>query len=109
MHPTDPYAQLYGASSFYTLGEPTPRGHSGTTPNVLWLDLMVKYDFRWGVDWFVRLDVFNFFNNHAVTEVDEFAEEDTSSPPNYLLNPNYGLARAYQSPRSVRFGFGLSF
>ena len=109
VHPTDFYAQTYGASSFYTVGVPKPRGSSGTTDDVGWLDIMLKYDFRWGVDWFVRLDVFNLFNMESVTEVQGHAEQDSSNPPNYVLNPNYGLPRGYQSPRSVRFGVGLSF
>ncbi len=71
VHPTDPDAQGYGADSFYTFGEATPRGHYGTTDDITFLDLMVKYDFRWGVDWFVRMDVFNLFNQDAVTEVQE--------------------------------------
>ena len=57
----------------------TPRGTFGTTDDVGWLDVMLKYDFRWGVDWFVRLDVFNLFNWSAVTEVNEAAEQVTSS------------------------------
>ena len=108
VHPTDPYAQQ-GYWSFYTLGEPTPRGTIGTTDDVTWLDLMFKYDFDLGVDWFVRLDVFNLFNWSAVTEVNEFAEQTTSSPPNYVLDPYYGEPTYYQSPRSVRFGFGVNF
>ncbi len=108
MHPTDLYSQSYGPASFYTLGVPTPRGSSGTTDNVHWLDLMLKYDFRWGVDWSVRLDLFNVFNNQATVEVNEFAEQD-SWPPDYVLDPTYGETKTHQSPRTIRIGVGFTF
>ena len=71
---------------------------------------MLKYDFRVvGLDWNVRLDVFNLRNNQAVTEVNEYSEQESSSPPNYVADPNYKLPTHYQSPRAVRFGIGLNF
>ena len=109
VHPTDVDAAGYGADSFYTFGQPTPRGHYGTTDDVGWLDVMAKYAFRWGVDWFVRLDVFNIFNMQSVTEVTENAELDSGDPPNYVANPYYGHPTHYQSPRAVRLGVGLNF
>ena len=56
-----------------------------------------------------ELDVFNLFDQSAVTEVNEYAEQDSISPPNYVANPNYKLPTHYQSPRAVRFGVGLNF
>jgi len=105
MHPTDPWAQWYGVKAFYNNGVPCPRGCAGTTPDAWSLDVMAKYDFRiGGFDWFARLDVFNAFDNDATLEVNEEAE-DTS----FLANPSYLMARYYQSPRSVRLGFGMTF
>ncbi len=109
VHPTDPDAQGYGADSFYTFGVPTPRGNYGRTDDITFLDLMVKYDFRWGVDWFVRMDIFNAFDQSAVVEVQESAEQDSSAPPNYVSNPRYKEPLHYQAPRSVRFGVGINF
>ena len=105
MHPTDPWAQWYGAKAFYNNGVPCPRGCGGRTADTWNLDLSLRYDFRpWGTNWFIRVDAFNVFNNDTVVEVDEEAQGDT-----YLPNPNYQGATYYQSPRSVRFGLGMSF
>lgn len=105
MHPTDPWAQWYGAKAFYNNGEPCPRGCGGRTPDSWNLDLSLRYDIRQlGALWFVRLDAFNVFNNDQVIEVDEEAEGTT-----FLPNPNYKGTTYYQSPRSVRFGFGANF
>jgi hypothetical protein len=105
MHPTDPWAQWYGAKAFYNNGEPCPRGCGGRSADTWNLDLSLRYDLKqWSADWFLRVDTFNVFNNERVIEVDEEAQSD-----NYLPNPNYKGATYYQSPRSVRFGIGVSF
>jgi hypothetical protein len=105
LHPTDPDAQSYGADSFYTGGEPRPRGCCGRTDSVWSLDLMGRWGFRLaGLDCDLRLDVFNVFDQHAVTEVVESAEDDTGA-----ANPYYGMTTANQTARRVRIGMGLSF
>ena len=105
MHPTDPWAQWYGVKAFYNGGEPCPRGCAGTTPSTWNLDLTARYDLKlWGLDWFARVDAFNVFNNDTLVEVDEDAEDET-----FTSNPSYGMATYFQSPRSIRFGFGVSF
>jgi hypothetical protein len=105
MHPTDPWAQWYGVKAFYNGGEPCPRGCAGTTPESWSLDVMAKYDFRIGnTDWYARVDVFNVFNNETTLDVNEEAEDES-----FLVNPSYLMPRYYQSPRSVRLGFGLNF
>jgi hypothetical protein len=66
---------------------------------------MARWDFRFGgLDWSLRLDVFNVFDQHAVTEVVERAEDDTGA-----ANPYYGMTTANQTARRVRIGMGLSF
>jgi hypothetical protein len=110
VHPTDHFAQEYGADSFFSFGVATPRGGQGRTDDVYGFDTMIKYDFGLvGLDWNVRLDVFNIFNNQAVTEVNEYSEQESSSPPNYVADPNYKLPTHYQQPRAVRFGVGVNF
>ncbi|MBI4915549.1 MAG: TonB-dependent receptor [Acidobacteria bacterium] len=105
VHPTDLWAQRYGSFAFYNHGEPCARGCGGTTDSVWGLDLMAKYDVKLGgMSAYVRADVFNVFNQDAVTEVDEFAEYNSSA-----TNPDYGKAIGYQSPRRVRFGVGIKF
>ena len=105
VHPTDLWAQRYGAFAFYNNGQPCGRGCGGTTDSVWGLDVMAKYAVKLGAaTGYVRLDAFNLLNREAVVEVDEFAEYNSSAP-----NPDYGKALGYQTPRRVRFGVGVSF
>jgi outer membrane receptor protein involved in Fe transport len=105
LHPTDEFARSRGADSFFTGGEPRPRGCCGRTDDVWSLDLMGGYRFALGgLDLSLRVDVFNVFDNDAVTEVEERAEDDAGAP-----NPLYGEALVHQIPRRVRLGFGVSF
>jgi hypothetical protein len=66
---------------------------------------MARYSIQLGaVTMSVRLDLFNAFDSHAVVQVDEVGELRNGE-----TNPTYGEAIAYQTPRRVRLGFGLSF
>jgi outer membrane receptor protein involved in Fe transport len=105
LHPTDEDTRSYGPVAFYTGGEPRPRGCCGRTDDVWSLDVMARYDFHFhGVDLNLRFDVFNVFNKHAVTRVDEVGEDDTGA-----ASPTYGLPVAFQPPRRIRLGIGASF
>jgi hypothetical protein len=105
LHPTDPWALYYWVAAFYTDGEPMPRGSCGRTEDLWSMDLLLRYDFNIaGLNWWVRADAFNLFNNSAVTEVDEAGEYWWFEP-----NPSYGFPTVYQAPRTVRLGFGFSF
>jgi outer membrane receptor protein involved in Fe transport len=106
LHPTDIWAQEYGSASFfYADGTPAPRGTVGTTDDLYGLDAMVKYDFRMaGLNWNVRLDVFNMFDFDAVTYYSEAAGTDSGAPDDSFEQPVY-----QQTPRRVRLGVGLSF
>ena len=105
-YPNNPWAEATNYYSFYTDGEPKPRGCCGRTEDVWGLDLLVKYDFQAvGIDWFVRLDAFNVLNNQNVVRVNVFAERPSNGVPwDDYAEPDY-----YQSPRTVRLGFGLQF
>jgi hypothetical protein len=105
VHPTDEWAASYYAASFFVQGEPAPRGSYGTTDDSWGLDVMAKYDFRaLGAQMNVRVDVFNLFDNDAVTEIDEFGDTDSGG-----VNPNFLEPTQYQPARSVRFGVGINF
>jgi len=105
-HPDDPWAAATAYPSYYTAGEPKPRGCCGRTDDVWGLDLLLMYSFRsLGVDWNVRLDAFNVFNNQNVVRVWLVAED----PYNGVPVDGYGDPEYYQPPRTVRLGFGLSF
>jgi hypothetical protein len=104
-HPTDPAAAAYGQMSFYTDGEPSPRGSAGTTDSVVNLDLMLAYQGRLRhLQWTARLDVFNLLDADAVTEVREFAEAYPG-----VADPYWGRATAHQPARKVRLGVGFEF
>jgi len=106
LHPTDEWAQEYGSASFfYADGTPAPRGTVGTTDDLYGLDAMVKYDFRLaGLDWNVRLDIFNLLDNDSVTYYSETAGTASGTPDASFGEPIY-----QQTPRRVRLGFGLTF
>jgi hypothetical protein len=105
LHPTDIFAAAYRAVSFFNQGRPSPRGCCGTTDNVFGVDVMVRYQLPIDrVDLFWRLDIFNVGNRHGVVEVEERADLWDGD-----MNPDYLQPTAYQRPRRVRLGFGLTF
>ena len=106
VHPTDPYAASYGPRSFFLPdGTPTPRGTLGRTDTLWSLDVMASYILQLGgIELFVRLDVFNLFDNDGVAEVDEQAEDQYGA-----VSPTWRAPTAYQAPRAVRLGIGASF
>jgi hypothetical protein len=106
VHPTDAFAALYGAESFYRNGQLVPRGSIGRTPSIRELDLGLQYTPAWGSDYdlMFRLDMFNAWTTETYTEVNEVAEQGLGNP-----NPNFGMKTVYQQPRSVRLGFSVNF
>jgi hypothetical protein len=70
------------------------------------LDLMLGYGRTTaGIDWDVRLDVFNVFNTHGVLYVSDWAEDAGDGEP----YDDFGEPLYFQTPRSVRLGLRLSF
>lgn len=118
-HPTDPFANAYGAASRFcvtengqTEGTLVPRGTAMTTDWIYTADLKFAYETSVPTGQTVRfrVDVFNLFNAQGVQERNEVGELET--PTNggwYPINPNYGVATSYQSPRSVRLGMDIEF
>lgn len=105
-NPDDVWARLFtDAESFFTLGEPTPRGSMGRTDTLWWLDLTLRYDWRWGgAVLSARVDVFNVFDRQGVSKVEEVGELQRGQAYEYWGEPLF-----FQNPRSVRFGLGVSF
>jgi outer membrane receptor for ferrienterochelin and colicin len=110
VHPTDVFAAAYGSESFFTQGQPVPRGSVGEGESIKNLDLMLKYDMAFGQkgNLTLKLDVFNVFNWDAVTEVDELGDEDVTSPGG-PANDTYLLPTNFQAERSMRLGLFFSF
>ena len=114
-HPTDVFAQAYGSESFYAAGKLAPRGSYGRTDSVMQLDLSASYTMPLGESTVTfRADVFNVFNFDTVTEVDEIHDRDgqdydASNPAAAELNPNFGKATNWQTPRYVRLSASYRF
>ena len=105
IHPTDSFAASYGVASFFNQGIATSRGSLGRTKNVINFDLGLqyqkiinKYKFNF------RMDVFNIFDSHTVTEVDEFADAASGES-----SATFGLPTWFQRPRAVRFSLTCDF
>ncbi|MGV3577660.1 TonB-dependent receptor [Brevundimonas sp.] len=106
-HPTDEFAQVYGAASYYCNGRSTPRGTQLESDWTQQIDLSVRYTLPFEVpgDLVFRADIFNVFDLEGVTDVYEFGEVDGVGD----ADPNYGQPIGYQAPRYVRLGFDWTF
>jgi outer membrane receptor protein involved in Fe transport len=114
VHPTDGNASAYGAASRYCAlpGQPkgpVPRGSLLETDWQTNLDLSVRYTvpekiIPLGGNLVLRADIFNVFNQDAVTSFEERGETNQGA-----LSANRFKPIAYQTPRYVRFGFDLDF
>ncbi|WP_339862748.1 TonB-dependent receptor [Paremcibacter congregatus] len=107
-HPTDDFAQAYGAASWYCNSVPTPRGESFDSDWVKTLDLSASIipSFSDSIpgDIVMRIDVFNVFNSHAVRDYREIGETGLNQP-----DPNYGKPTGFQSPRRIRLSASYKF
>lgn len=115
---------IYGPNETFIL----PRGSGGRTPTITAFDLHLAYARQ--VSKLIRVevvwDIFNLFNQHQVTDVDDQFSFDPVAPlvngtvadlrylktvnggiPN--INANYGRPTGYQAPLSMRFGVRASF
>jgi len=107
VHPTDVFAAQYGAESFYQNGDLVQRGSRGRTPFRTAVDLSLTYnhDFGWrNATGQFKVDVFNVFDAHTVTEVVETAEEEIGT-----ADPDYLLPTGFQRPQAVRFSANFTF
>lgn len=110
VHPTDFFASLYGAASWFCGGVATPRGESFEGDWLKNLDLTFSYNlgdlFQLPGDGLtVRADVFNVFDFQSEQDFNEFGDRTSPADP----DPNYGRVTAYQAPRSVRFSIAYRF
>ena len=110
VHPTDPFAALYGPASWFCGGVATPRGESFESDWLKNLDLTFSYNlgdmFQLPGDGLtIRADIFNVFDFQSEQDFNEFGDLTSPSTP----DPNYGRVTAYQAPRSVRFSLSYRF
>ncbi|OGT59510.1 MAG: hypothetical protein A3E01_01655 [Gammaproteobacteria bacterium RIFCSPHIGHO2_12_FULL_63_22] len=78
-----------------------PRGSVGRTDWSRTVDLNLSYQPNWADGHLtLKADVFNVFNEHAVTEVSELGENGVGQP---ITSTTYRTPTAFQAPRSFRF------
>ena len=105
VHPTDPYAALYGSESFFMQGVAAPRDSLGRTKDVINFDLGLQFQKNIGSHTMTfRVDAFNLFNSDTVVEVNEYADLETGA-----ASPLFGLPYRFQSPRAIRFSVTYDF
>jgi len=105
VHPTDEFAALYGAESFFNQGVAVARGNGGRTDDVINIDLTAKYDFDLGrTNVSLRADAFNLLDDDTATELDELADEESGA-----INTTYLDATRFARARRVRFSVGFTF
>ena len=110
VHPTDFFASLYGAASWFCGGVATPRGESFESDWLKVLDLTFAYDLAEvfelpGDSLVLRADVFNVFDFQSEQDFNEFGDRTGPADP----DPNYGRVTGYQAPRSVRLSVAYRF
>ncbi|WP_332656876.1 TonB-dependent receptor [Brevundimonas sp.] len=110
VHPTDFFASLYGAASWFCGGVATPRGESFESDWLKVVDLTFAYDLAEvfeipGDSLVLRADVFNVFNFKSEQDFNEFGDLTSPTDP----DPNYGRVTAYQAPRQLRFSLAYRF
>mgnify|MGYP003873900845 CR=1 FL=1 len=107
VHPTDPAAAGYGASSWFCQGSPSRRGSEFESDWETRLDLSARYNVPMGDgrgDLVLRADIFNVFDSAAGIDYNENGDTAAGTP-----DPNYQAVERYQAPRSVRVGFDWTF
>ncbi|MFT4075165.1 MAG: TonB-dependent receptor [Asticcacaulis sp.] len=106
---SDNTAFYYGSISYYCNGEPSPRGTGLKTDWLKTVDLSLRYTVERSADkrgnLVLRADIFNLFNDKAVTGYYIQHEVDYT----YTVDPNYGKVTSYTTPRYVRLGFDLTY
>jgi hypothetical protein len=109
VHPTDVFAQAYGADSFYCDGQLVKRGSVDRTPDLTNVNVGAQYDMQLGNNFNVlfSLDVFNLFNTQNATIYNEFAETGSSYPA--PADADYLRIRQYQRPRFLRLSARIAF
>ena len=105
LHPTDSFAVLYGAESFFNQGTFAPRGSGGRTPAIWNIDVGTKYVMEMGDSILtLRADIFNLFDVDKVTQIDEVADEESG-----VAAATFRLPTQFQAPRTVRLGVTWDF
>ncbi|MFN6982169.1 MAG: TonB-dependent receptor domain-containing protein [Brevundimonas sp.] len=121
LHPTDEFAQAYGAASWFCdlngdgVQESTPRGSQFESNWLKQVDLTFAYNVpfsfgRFGEGVTLRADIFNVFNFESAIDYNEFGEIDTDgTAAGAVPDPTYHRITGYQAPRYVRLSAAVKF
>ncbi len=105
LHPTDVFAQAYGADSNFCDGVGIKRGTLGTTPDIMTIDVSGQYEMEVGnANVLFTLDIFNLFDSANPTLYNEFGETDGG-----VADSDYGKVQQFQAPRTLRLSARLRF
>ena len=103
-----PLSAFYGLQDYDNAGELPAggRGAEGRTPNTLAFDYSGQYLMKLGGTKTIafRADIFNLFNVHKATSLDQNLDVSYGVP-----NGNYGNVLRYQQSRRIRLGFKFQF
>lgn len=94
----------YGAVYHYCDGKTVPRGSVGTTDTIVNVDAGVVYSPNAVPGLSAMISIYNLFNSHGVTNVDEFYEDSNSNKLS-----SYLTAYSYQDPRYVQLSAKYQF
>jgi outer membrane receptor protein involved in Fe transport len=109
VHPTDAFAQAYGAFSYYCNGKLVQRGTAFEGDWIGRLDLNFVYDASHLMKSVpgtlkLRADVFNVFNTEGASDWREIGETSSGAQ-----DMRYGTPTGYQTPRYFRFGISYDY
>lgn len=117
VHPTDQFAQAYGAASFYCPikngevddGNPVVLSSRGSVFNSDWnkqidLTLGIKLPTD-AINAELRLDAFNLFNFKSKLDFSEFGTDDEGN----AIPTTYKTVTSYQNPRYLRAQLAVRF
>ena len=110
INPVDDYSAGYGAVSHYCGGVPAPLDQGPKSDWTRNIDLALRYTvpskYAIGGKLVLRADIFNVFDTHSVTT--RYVTYDYGTVIG-TVDPNYGKATAYNTPRYMRLGFDLTY
>jgi outer membrane receptor for ferrienterochelin and colicin len=102
--PADIDPDAYDGDCFFVGGEPAPRASAGRLPWLYNLNLGVRYTPAFYDKLSMGLDIFNVFNFHKETRIQEVAEFPDGTP-----DPTYGVPVYFQDPMYTRFNVRWNF
>jgi outer membrane receptor protein involved in Fe transport len=96
----------YGNTYLYCNGQVVTQGSAGRTPNYWSLDLNAAYKPSWAKGVTLQANIFNVFNRHSVTSVNQQGQDSQGSS---LAGTSYMIPTSFQTPRYVQLSAEYDF